>query len=383
MFASNGAVFASLLPWYPLLRDRLHLSATEFGFIVAAFAVGALLSTAIPAPLIRRFGTAPVSVISTAVLGLSIAAAGWSTAGWMLALAIFVTGLMDASADAAQNVAGVRVQERFGRPILGSMHALWSLGAVAGGAIATVSAAAGVDIRAHLSVSSALSIALVILGSRLAAPASSPLPAVAPEVPVAGAPATGKGKRQLGLLLKIVPLALLAIAGTSIEDIANNWSSIAGVELAGLDTGTAGVAFTLIIASQCIGRFSGDALIHRFGRRRVAQIGGLLIATGGIGVISAHGAPLLFVSLALVGYGMATIVPSAFSAAARIPGVPEELGVTVIGWLMRVGFLATSPVIGLTTDAFGLRTGLALITVIGVATFALAWALQPRTKQES
>ena len=115
----------------------------------------------------------------------------------------------------------------------------------------------------------------------------------------------------------------------------------------------------------------------------MAQIGGLLIATGGIGVISAHGAPLLFVSLALVGYGTATIVPSAFSAAARIPGVPEELGVTVIGWLMRVGFLATSPVIGLTTDAFGLRTGLALITVIGVATFALAWALQPRAKQES
>ena len=35
LFASNGVIFAALLPWYPLITARLGLSATEFGLIVA------------------------------------------------------------------------------------------------------------------------------------------------------------------------------------------------------------------------------------------------------------------------------------------------------------------------------------------------------------
>lgn len=373
MFASNGAVFSSLLPWYPLTRERLDLSATEFGFIVAAFAVGALMSSAAPAPLIRRFGTARVSVITTAVLAVAIAATGWTSAGWMLAGCILVIGFFDATADAAQNVAGVRVQERFGRPILGSMHALWSLGAVAGGGLATLAASVGADMRVHLAISSVLCLVLVGVGAALTRSAAGPL---AEKPRPEGAPQ----RKRLGLVLRVVPLGLLAIAGTAVEDIANNWAGIAGVEFAGLDARTAGVAFTIIIASQCIGRFSGDALIHRFGRRTVAQIGGVLVTIGGIGVVISSDAAVLFTALGLVGFGTATIVPSAFSAAAEIPGVSEDLGVTVVGWLMRVGFLATSPLVGLTTDAFGLRTGLMLITIIGVATFALSWTLQRRTR---
>ena len=60
MFATNGSVFAALLPWYPLIAAKLELSAAQFGFTVAAFAVGAIASSALPAPLSRqRPGASP------------------------------------------------------------------------------------------------------------------------------------------------------------------------------------------------------------------------------------------------------------------------------------------------------------------------------------
>ncbi|MGO3885144.1 MAG: MFS transporter, partial [Mycetocola sp.] len=104
MFASNGFAFASLLPWYPLFAKELQLSATQFGFIVAAFAVGSVLSSAAPTPLIARWGALRVGVVGTALLGFGIAAAAWAPSGLVLAITLATVGLFDAIVDVAQNV---------------------------------------------------------------------------------------------------------------------------------------------------------------------------------------------------------------------------------------------------------------------------------------
>lgn len=54
----------------------------------------------------------------------------------------------------------------------------------------------------------------------------------------------------------------------------------------------------------------------------------------------------------------------------------EGAGVTIVSWLMRVGFLITSPIIGGITDLVDLRWGLALLVVVGVATVLLSGALR-------
>lgn len=377
MFASNGAVFAALLPWYPQIAQRLDLSAVQFGFIVASFAVGAIASSALPASLIARFGPVRVSIGSTLLLALAIAAAPWVGAGWMFAVCLFLAGFFDAIADVAQNVAGIRVQDAAGRSILSSMHAFWSLGAVASGAISTAAAAAGMDMRLLLALVGALGLGLVTTGALMAAPLSgNPPPAVLAANVEPPAPRSQRWGRVAKLAL---PLVVIAICGTMVEDIANNWAALAGVQLAGLPITIAGLAFTVVIGAQCIGRFTGDLLIQRWGSVRVARIGGALIAAGGVALVFSEGQPvLLFLGLASMGYGSATLVPSVFSAAGKLPGVSEGAGVTIVSWLMRIGFLVTSPIIGGITDAAGLRWGLSVLLVIGVATIVLAGALAPR-----
>lgn len=274
--------------------------------------------------------------------------------------------------DVSQNVAGVRVESRGRRSILSSMHAFWSLGAVAGGAAGTAAASAGWDIRAHLAAVAASVIGLVALAVLLTGPV--------PEVPAAADGPGGVEKRPgpgFGrIMLVTLPVALLATSGTMVEDIANNWAGLSSVELAGVAVGDAGVAFTVVLAAQMVGRFTGDRFIDRFGRVAVARAGGVLIALGGLAVVAASGPGLLYAGYALAGFGCATLVPSAFAAAARLPGVSEGAGVTAVSWLMRIGFLATSPVLGALSAVTSLRRALLLLVAAGVVVAVLAPALR-------
>lgn len=372
LFATNGAVFSSVLPWYPTLKAQWGLGDAAFGITVAAFAAGSLVSTVLPSLAVNRFGPRRVVWWGTLGVALLVAAIGWSTSGPALAALLVGIGLLDAIVDVSQNVAGVRVEARSRRSILSSMHACWSLGAVAGGAGGTLAASTGVDIRVHLALVAGLVVALVSLGGWL----TGPVPTGRRET--AQTPEAGSGKRGsvLGLIWITLPVSLVAVSGTTIEDIANNWAGLASVELAGVELGRAGVAFTVVLAAQTVGRFTGDRLIDSFGRVAVARAGGVLIALGGVLVVASSVPGALYLGFALAGFGCATLVPSAFAAAARLPGVSEGAGVTAVGWLMRGGFLATSPLLGAISAATELRWALLLLVAAGVVVTVLAPALR-------
>ncbi|WP_460490716.1 MFS transporter, partial [Corynebacterium nasicanis] len=274
MFATNGAALASVLPWYPTIKAQWGLDDFSFGLMVAAVAVGSLASTVLPSLAVTRFGPRPVVFWGTVAVALLLAAVGWAPSAVVLALLIGGIGLLDAVIDVSQNVAGVRVESAFGRSILSSMHACWSLGAVAGGLGGTLAASRGLDIRVHLTAVAAVLILAVALGVWL----TGRVPAATPQTASGGA-----GRRVgMGRIMWItLPVSVVATAGIMTEDIANNWAGLASVELAGVELGQAGVAFTVVLAAQTVGRFTGDRFIDAFGRAAVARVGGLCIAVGG------------------------------------------------------------------------------------------------------
>ena len=383
-------MLASILPWYPLLVDRLGLNSWQFGLAVACYAAGSLLSSGLPAALIARFGAHRVVIGGTVLLGLAAATTAWSVNGLMMAICLLLLGCCDAIVDVAQNVVGIAVQERLRRTILSSMHALWSLGGLLSGAAATVAASSGVDMRVWLAAVAIIAVAVTILGRRLigdgAAPrrvadsdAAGDTEPASPDVE----PGQGPTRSKTAILLAALPLAIIAICGSAVEDIANNWAGLAAVRLAGVPAASAGIAFSIVIGSQCLGRFSGDVLVMRFGAGRIARIGGGMIALGGLGAVFAEEPVLLLIAMAALGFGSATLVPGALGAAAQLPGVGRAGGVTLVNWLMRVGFLGTSPLVGLIAAEAGLRWGLSLLVMVGVLTAVFAHRLDPPRRAES
>ena len=223
LFLANGALFANLVPRFPEIKADLGLSNTGFGLSVAAFSAGALLSGLTAGVLIRRFGSAVVAVASSLLLAVFTLVAGVGTDGRRCSRrALFVAGAADAVTDVAQNAHGLRVQRDYGRSIINSLHATWSVGAILGGLIGAAAIALHVAARrAAGGVGGWCSRASCLAGSRLPAARSRP----APNPPQPHPPA-GRVRRTAATCVTLAVLALLAIAGAFVEDAGSSWATL-------------------------------------------------------------------------------------------------------------------------------------------------------------
>lgn len=372
LFFTNGFALSNLLPRYPEIMQTFGLTNTQFGVLIAMYPVGALVASWLPAPLIRRFGAAPTAFGSTAVLTVAFAIIGFAPHVLIVAGAMFLAGFADAVTDAAQNVHGLLVEDYHGKSIINSLHALWSLGAVTGGTVATLAASQHVPLAVHLISATLVGLAIAGLAVWL-----SRLPDEfhARRKQESDHPASTRLTKAMWLA--IIPLALLAIVGVLPEEVAMNWAALYLVQIVDTPIGIAGVGFVVMIGAQTVGRFLGDLATDRWGVVPVMRAGGALIALGGVLVIAFPVLPVVLLGFALAGYGCATVVPAAYAAAGRLPGLPEGAGVTIASWLLRVGFLGASPFIGLVSDFTSLRVALVLLAVSGFAVLALSGRAAP------
>lgn len=374
MFFTNGAMMAGILPRYPEVKGAFELSNTAFGLMVAIGPLASMAASSLPAPLIRRFGAVPTMSVWTVGMGLAMALAGIAPHFIIFAVALAMAGFSDAIVDAAQNVHGVRVEDAYGKTIINSLHALWSLGATTGGLVGAWSASQHIPLSIHLPVAAAILVAMVGVAAWLSRLPNGGRPNIEAPTDAAPAPST---KLPPGAWKLILPLVFLAIAGVLTEDIAANWSAVYLVQVVGASAGVGGLGYAVMLASQFVGRVLGDPSTDKWGRVAVVRAGGVMIAVGGALVVFFPALPTVLIGYALAGYGCATVVPAAYAAAGRLPGLPEGAGITFVSWLMRIGFLATSPIVGAVGDLTNLRVGLFLLVIGGLAVAWLARVLRP------
>ena len=381
MFFTNGVLLAALLPRYPEIKAHLELDNSELGLVLVAFPAGALVAAAYAARVTRALGTLPVAAGGSVLLAVAFALAAASPSAALFAAALAAAGAIDAVVDAAQNIHGVLVEDRVGRSIINSLHALWSLGAAAGGVIGAWCAANDIDVTVQMVVNgtawAAVAVVATVAARLPAEPASRAEDSAGagtpgaqqalPPVHDASSPLSRRGAWRL-----LAPIVLLAICGTLVEDVANNWSVLFLRTETDAPLAVAGLGVSVMLIAQFVGRLCGDPMTDRWGRDRVARAGGLLIALGALVAIVAPAYPVTVAGLALSGFGSATLVPAAFAAAGRVPGLPEGTGIAVLGWLMRIGFLITSPVVGIVSDATTLRVAWLVPLLAGLVAAGLA-----------
>ncbi|MEU2403604.1 MFS transporter [Streptomyces rubiginosohelvolus] len=378
LFFTNGALFANLLPRYPQIKEDLAIGNGAYGLAVAAFPAGAITAGLAAGVLVRRMGSARVAVLGTLLTGAGILAAGLAPSVALFATALFLAGAMDALTDVAQNAHGLRVQRLYGRSILNSFHAIWSIGAVTGGLMAAGAMSLGLSLGVHLAV------AAVVLVAAAGATLRFCLPGPDNEPEEAGPEQRGtegaRGTSRVGLVL--AALVLIATAGTLVEDAGNSWAALYLSDALHASAALAASGFIALVGAQFIGRIIGDRLVDRFGQRAVARSGGLITAVGMGLALAVPTLPGTVLGFALAGFGVATLVPAAMHEADALPGLKPGSGLTIVSWLMRLGFLLSPPIVGQVADAAGLRTGLLVIPAAGVLVVLLAGVLRARPRRD-
>ena len=371
MFLTNGALFANLLPRYPEIKADLALSNSAYGIAIAAFSAGALVAGPAAAAVIRRFRSAVAAVAGSIGIAVFVFAASLAPSAVLLAAALFVAGAFDAITDVGQNAHALRLQRNYGRSIINSLHAVWSAGAVLGGAMGAAAIALGIPRTTHLAVSALLFSAVVLAAYPflLRGPDTDDHPS---------ARAENIGRASFGVYATLVALVFIAIAGAVVEDAASSWATVYLRDSLNTPGAIAASGYIAMVAGQFVGRLIGDRLVDRFGERTVARVGGFITAVGMGAALAFPSVPGTIAGFAAAGFGMATLIPAAMHAADHLPGMRPGTGLTVVTWLLRIGSISSAPVVGLVADATSLRVGLLVVPVAGVAAMVLAVALNPR-----
>jgi MFS family permease len=390
VFITNGALLANIVPRYPAIAEALNLSYLDFGLAAAAFPVGAIVFGLFAGIVIRRFGSARIAVIGTILLSITMLGAGLAPAWVFLASALFLAGAMDSITDVAQNAQGLRVQSLAGKSILNSFHAAWSVGAVLGGAMGAAAAGLNIPLGVHLTFSGLLfsAVSLVAYRSLLRDPevpevteaeiqsTAGDTAGTSSAVPPAPAPAR---HRLLVTWVPLAMLALIAMGGTILEDVGITWSTFYLTDSLQAPASVVGLGLIAFLSAQFIGRATGDMLVNRYGQRLITRVGAVIIVLGMGSALAFPSAAGSIAGFAAAGLGIATVIPAAMHAANELPGFRAGSGLTIVTWLMRIGFLLSPLIVGGIADSYGLHVGLLLVPVVGILIFALAPVFAKKT----
>ena len=385
VFLINAVLYANLVPRLPEVKDRLNLSNAELGSGIAAMPVGALLAGLLAPAFIQRYGSAKVAALGLVALAIAVLGVPLSGTWLVFALVMLLMGGLDAVVDVAQNAHGFRVQRAYGRSIINAFHGLWSIGAVIGGLLGAAAAGLSVPLTLHLALSAAVFSVLALVAYRflLTGPEDAER-VVTAESPADQTPTqTPSTPRLRGLVrrtaLLLAALGALAACGAFVEDAGSSWGALyLRTELL-TGAATAGLAFVALQVAMTVGRLAGDRVVDRFGQRRVALAGGAAIALGMGVALAVPSIATTLAGFAFAGLGVATLIPAVMHTADELPGLPHGVGLTVVSWLLRVGFLISPTVVGLVADASSLRVALLSVVLAGIGVLVLGRVLVSQT----
>jgi MFS family permease len=368
LFLTNGAIYANMLPRFPEVKTDLGLSNATYGAAIAAFSLGALVSGLTAGALIRRFNSSRIAVIATLGIAAFVFVAAIAPSPVLFAAALFVGGAADSVTDVAQNAHGLRVQRNYGRSIINSLHAVWSVGAISGGLMGAAAIALHVPRGVHLAFSGLLFSAVVLIAYPflLRGPDHDDHPATE---------TADRAKIGIGVYGPLAALVGIAIAGAAIEDSGSSWATVYLRDSLHTPAAIAAFGYIALVSFQFVGRFFGDRLVDRFGERTVARVGGLIAAAGMGAALAFPSLPATIGGFAAAGFGSATLIPAAMHGADRVQGLRPGTGLTIVTWLCRVGFLMSPIIVGVVADATSVRVGLLIVPVAGLVALALAGVL--------
>jgi predicted MFS family arabinose efflux permease len=340
-------------PLVPLAKVRASLDEQMLGLLLLCLGGGSIVAMPLAGALIARLGVRRVLIVSVAAMCVALPfLATISSIPWLFA-ALFVFGAGVGAIDCAINVQAIIVERASGRPLMSGFHGLFSVGGIAGAAGVT----ALLSVGATPLVATLVVVALLVVVMIKAAPGLLAVRAESQGPPFAV-------PRGVVLFIGVMCFVVFLTEGAMLD-----WSALFLISVRDMNPAHAGLGYAAFSATMTIGRLTGDAIVRRFGPRRVVSLGAV---TAAMGLALATLVPAWEVALlgyALVGAGCSNIVPVMFTSVGRQTIMPESLAVPAITTLGYAGILVGPAFIGFLANGTSLSVALLTIAVlmVGVA----------------
>jgi MFS family permease len=358
LFFFMGFIFASWASRIPVFKNQFHLNEAELGTVLFMLPLGSFIALPFAGWSVDRFGSRIMGVISTSAYGLALYALSQSQTSFSLSVLLFIFGFFGDTVNISMNTQALDLQTAYRRPILSSFHALWSLGALSGALLGGWTLKTQIGTEMHfLMVAIAVGVLCFLSWFYL--------------MPHDGS--KEKGKKLLALPDRsLLLIGVVCLCCTLCEGAMADWSALYYNEVKVDTTTISTTGFTAYVLMMAMGRFSGDRLVMAMGYRKVLIMDGILVA-GGMALALALKQPWLVIAgFGLVGFGVSTVIPIAYTAAAKSETMKASVALAAVSTIGFTGFLIGPPLIGFIAHEIGLRAALALVILLGILIIGLA-----------
>lgn len=362
-FICPGLAYGMLTSRLPAMKAQTGSDEAQIGFFLLCLGVASLLSLSASGWLIARWGSRPILKTGSLVLIAALPLCGLAAHPFQLGAACALAGLGMGLADVSVNAQGIQIERHFQTPCMAFMHASYSFGGMAGALTGALFARLDMGLFAN---------AVCVLGVYAC------LFPLAMKKLVADAPPVSGGKKETaasGLPVFVVMCGVLSMFAYAAEGSVGEWGSLLLFSSKGASESLAACVFAVFSAATIGCRLFGDRLRAGLGDFALVLCGASLAACGMALVLFAPDAVICLLGYALMGVGLAPLVPILFSRAGSWPGIDPGKASAVVSTLSYSGLLFFPPSLGFIASRHGLKNALflilALCLLIGAGAFLL------------
>ncbi|MEC3979550.1 MFS transporter [Amycolatopsis sp. H20-H5] len=369
VFAACGAGFSTWAARVPAVQDKLGLSAGQLAVGLFGLAAGSVVMLLAAGPLLTKIGSRTGAVAGAVVLCSGLPLVAFAPGPGTLIAALAVLGMGNSLLDVSMNAHAARVEQEYGRPIFAGFHAFWNIGGLVGSGIGGLMAVSQVPVTVHFAL-----MGVALLAVTVGAVGFGFLP---------GAD-QGQGGTAFALPGRaLIPLGAIAFCGFFAEGTVNDWSAVYLNNVTSASAAFASLGYFAFSTTMIAVRLVTDRLVAQVGPVRFVRVATAVTVAGFALVVAVPAPTTALVGFAVVGLGVAGIVPVAWSAAGRQPGDSPGRAIAAVAACGYLGFLLCPVLVGALTAWIGLQGALAAAGTLTGAIVCLAPTLRPREQPDT
>lgn len=359
LFFLAGLCFASWASRIPDIQLKFQLSEAQLGTLLLGLPIGSLIALPAAGFLVHRFGSRIVILMSGVGYLVFLPLIGFSPSVWMLVPVVMIYGMIGNMMNISLNTQALGLEDEYGKSILASFHGLWSLAGFTGAGIGALMIYLNVLPGFHYLFISVIVVIVLLLAQGF----------IRSDLQNGGGGGGLVLKKPDGLLLRVGGIAFL---GMMAEGCMFDWSGVYFKKVVQIEEGLVALGYVSFMGAMASGRFITDRIINKIGRLPLIRISGGLIFSGLIVSVLFPIPVVATIGFLLVGFGVAAIVPIAYSTAGRSKLYSPGVALAMVSTISFFGFLIGPPVIGYIAELSSLKTSFTLVALAGLGIVGLS-----------
>lgn len=357
-FYMLGFIFSSWASRIPQVKDKFQLNEAELGAVLFMLPLGALAALPFSGWLVHKLSSKWMSIVTALVYTVLLYLIATATTIFSLSVVLFGFGLIGNFGNISMNTQGISIQHQINKPILSSLHAMWSIGAFSAAAVSGWTMRMGYSTSIHFLIVSLMAAFIIIVGSFHLIPDE------------------GLGDETSKVFVlpnrKLVLLGIICFCVAMSEGAMADWSSLYYRQIIHQLNTISTTGYTAFAMCMAAGRLAGDRLVQSFKHATVLKANGILILTGMTLSLSFDYPMTVMIGFALVGFGVSSVIPIVYMLAAKSKDMAPSAALAAVSSVGFTGFLVGPPLIGFIAHEIGLRMALIIVALLGAMIFLLS-----------